>query len=117
MSEAANDVTLDVPDRSFLEADVVIQGVVLMGNGGNKDSAYLARTYPTVELLNFGNLDFGATIVEPEKGLPGLVPVNTVVKFKVQWKRLRRNKAVEADGRPQTAAHRLTAKRWADEHA
>jgi hypothetical protein len=26
-----------------------------------------------------------------------------------------RPKAVEADGRPQTAAHRLTARRWADE--
>ena len=84
VTQAANDVTLNVPDGSFLEADKVIEGSISTGNGGNKDSAYVVLSYPTVELLNFGNLDFEATIVEPPKGLPGQVPVGTRIKFKVQ---------------------------------
>jgi hypothetical protein len=40
------------------------------------------------------------------------------LQLPVRSSHCRRNaaqQAVEADGRPQTAAHRLTAKRWADD--
>jgi hypothetical protein len=83
VTEAANDVTLDVSDDSFLDAGRVIEGAISTGNGGHKESAYVVLNYPTVE-LDFGNLDFAATIVEPAKGLPGLVPVGSRIKFKVQ---------------------------------
>jgi hypothetical protein len=84
VTQAANDVTLDVSDDSFLDEGEAIEGVISMGNGGHKNVAYVQLSYPTVELLNFGNLDFAATIVEPTKGLPGLVPVGTRIKFDVQ---------------------------------
>ena len=79
---ATRDLTLDVPDSSVLELGAIITGTIATGNSGRQD-AYVAASYPTLELLGVGNLQLGAAVLTPAAGVPGMFPVGTQVTFQV----------------------------------
>jgi hypothetical protein len=81
VSIGASDLTLDVPDDAELEVGAMIRGTIAGGNGGRAD-AYVAASYPTIEMSGPGSLEFGASVVAPS-GLPRLVAAGTEIVFRV----------------------------------
>jgi hypothetical protein len=81
VSENVGDVVLDVRDDTFLTQGAIIEGTISTGNHSQHD-AHLEGSYPTVQLSN--NMKFGAAIVWPTKGIPGVFPVGTTVRFRVE---------------------------------
>jgi hypothetical protein len=83
VTEAAGDVTLDVPGKTELEAGETIDGFISEGNSGHEEKAYLKASYPAVEFPG-GSPDLSAIVVAPTEHVPGFFPIKTAVKFTVQ---------------------------------
>jgi hypothetical protein len=80
--DTTHDLTLNVPDDAVLEPNAEITGTIAEANSG-APGAYVIASYPTLEYPGVGDLECGASIVDPATGLPRVLPVGTKITFQV----------------------------------
>jgi len=78
-SRSAEDVTVDFSDGADLTPGSEVQVRVTEANA--PQGAYIVPQYPTFEVP--GIIQLGARIVTPRTGIPGFVPIGTILTIRL----------------------------------
>jgi hypothetical protein len=83
---SATDLFVEVDSDLFLDSDVEFDGKIhaghLIDGVPGTSQAYVVCEYP--EVSGIGGMPGAVTVVAPKEGVPGLLPVGTVLRLRVQ---------------------------------